>query len=63
MNNHGHCDYSSKPKRIFRSWIQRALAGEEIIVAKGKEPVAKIVALPEAQKARSRRGASSPILP
>lgn len=44
-------------KTHFSKLIQRALAGEEIIVAKGKEPVAKIVALPEAQKARSPGGA------
>ncbi len=37
--------------------IQRALAGEEIIVSKGKEPVVKIVPIPEARKNRKPGGA------
>jgi antitoxin (DNA-binding transcriptional repressor) of toxin-antitoxin stability system len=37
--------------------IQKALAGEEIIIAKGKKPVVKLVALPEAQMQRRIGGA------
>ena len=44
-------------KTHFSQLIQRALAGEEIIVAKGKEPVAKIVPIPEARKERRPGGA------
>ncbi len=44
-------------KTHFSQLIQRALAGEEIIVAKGKEPVAKIIPIPEAQKERRLGGA------
>lgn len=44
-------------KTHFSQLIQRALAGEEIIVSKGKEPVAKIVPIPEAQKERKLGGA------
>lgn len=44
-------------KTHFSKLIQRALAGEEIIVAKGKEPVARIVPIPEAQKTRTLGGA------
>ncbi|MEO6202182.1 MAG: type II toxin-antitoxin system prevent-host-death family antitoxin, partial [Nitrospirales bacterium] len=44
-------------KTHFSQLIQRALAGEEIIVAKGKEPVAKIVPIPEAKKKRTPGGA------
>ena len=43
-------------KTHFSKLIQRALAGEEIIVAKGKEPVAKIVPIPEARKVRTFGG-------
>jgi antitoxin (DNA-binding transcriptional repressor) of toxin-antitoxin stability system len=32
--------------------IQKALAGEEIIIAKGKQPLVKLVALPEARPQR-----------
>ncbi|MBE7529696.1 MAG: type II toxin-antitoxin system Phd/YefM family antitoxin [Ardenticatenaceae bacterium] len=32
--------------------IQQALAGEEIVIAKGKQPLVKLVALPEAQTGR-----------
>lgn len=32
--------------------IQQALVGEEIIIAKGKKPLVKLVALPEAKKER-----------
>jgi len=44
-------------KTHFSKLIQRALAGEEIIVAKGKEPVVKIVPITEAQKTRTLGGA------
>ena len=44
-------------KTHFSQLIQIALAGEEIIVSKGKEPVAKIVPLPEAKKERRPGGA------
>ncbi|MCL4264076.1 MAG: type II toxin-antitoxin system Phd/YefM family antitoxin [Anaerolineae bacterium] len=32
--------------------IQQALAGEEIVIARGKQPLVRLVALPEAQTAR-----------
>ncbi len=32
--------------------IQRVLAGEEIIIAKGQQPLVKLVALPEARRQR-----------
>jgi antitoxin (DNA-binding transcriptional repressor) of toxin-antitoxin stability system len=32
--------------------IQQALAGEEIIIAKGQRPLVKLVALPEARQQR-----------
>ena len=32
--------------------IQLALAGEEIIIAKGKQPLVKLIALPEARPQR-----------
>lgn len=32
--------------------IQRALAGEEIIIARGQQPLVKLVALPEARRQR-----------
>jgi prevent-host-death family protein len=44
-------------KTHFSQLIQRALAGEEIIVAKGKEPIVKIVPLPGAKKERILGGA------
>ena len=44
-------------KTHFSSLVQRALAGEEIIVSKGKEPVVKIVPVPEALKERKPGGA------
>ena len=37
-------------KTHFSKLIQRGLAGEEIIVAKGKMPVAKIVPIPAFKK-------------
>ncbi len=48
-------------KTHFSRLIQRALAGEEIIVSKGKEPVVKIVPIPEAKKERSPGGAKGMI--
>lgn len=41
--------------------IQKALAGEEIIIAKGKLPVVKLIALPEARKQRRIGGAKEAI--
>lgn len=32
--------------------IQRVLAGEEIVIAKGKQPLVKLVVLPEARQQR-----------
>jgi antitoxin (DNA-binding transcriptional repressor) of toxin-antitoxin stability system len=32
--------------------IQRALAGEEIVIAKGKQPLVKLVVVPQAKKQR-----------
>ncbi len=32
--------------------IQRALAGEEIVIAKGKQPLVKLVVLPEVRQQR-----------
>lgn len=43
-------------KTHFSKLIQRALAGEEIIVAKGKKPVAKIVPIPAFKKERTLGG-------
>ncbi len=37
--------------------IRRAVAGEEIIVSKGKEPVVKLVPVPGAKKPRTPGGA------
>jgi antitoxin (DNA-binding transcriptional repressor) of toxin-antitoxin stability system len=42
--------------------IQKALVGEEIIIAKGQMPLVKLVALPEAQKQRRIGGAKGVIL-
>jgi prevent-host-death family protein len=44
-------------KTHFSRLIQRALAREEIIVSRGKEPVVKIVPIPEAKKERLPGGA------
>lgn len=43
-------------KTHFSQLIQRALAGEEIILSKGKEPVVKIAPIPEARKERRLGG-------
>ncbi|MDA7645009.1 type II toxin-antitoxin system prevent-host-death family antitoxin [bacterium] len=40
-------------KTHFSKLIQRALAGEEIIVAKGNTPLIKLVPLPEAKVSRT----------
>lgn len=37
--------------------IQKALAGEEIIIAKGKKPLVKLVVIPELRKQRRIGGA------
>jgi antitoxin (DNA-binding transcriptional repressor) of toxin-antitoxin stability system len=42
--------------------IQRALAGEEIVIAKGKQPLVKLVVLPEAKQQRRLGGAKDVIL-
>lgn len=44
-------------KAHFAQLIQRGLAGEEIIVAKGKKPVVKIVPISEAPKTPTLGGA------
>ncbi|MCP4427499.1 MAG: type II toxin-antitoxin system Phd/YefM family antitoxin [Chloroflexi bacterium] len=41
--------------------IQQALSGEEIIIAKGKRPIVKLVALPEARRQRRIGGAKEVI--
>jgi prevent-host-death family protein len=38
--------------------IRRVLAGEEIVIAKGKEPVARLIAIPKARKQRRIGGAA-----
>ena len=42
--------------------IQLALAGEEIIIAKGKQPMVKLVVVPEMRKKRRIGGAKDVIL-
>jgi antitoxin (DNA-binding transcriptional repressor) of toxin-antitoxin stability system len=42
--------------------IQQALAGEEIVIAKGKKPVVKLVVMPEARPQRRLGGAADVIL-
>ena len=44
-------------KRQFSQLLQRAQAGEEIIVARKSEPVVKIVPITETQKERHLGGA------
>ena len=46
-----------KAKTHFSQLIQRVLSGEEIIISRGKEPVVKLVAIPEARKNRRLGGA------
>jgi len=53
--NYGHCHYSTSQGAICATH-QRALAGEEIIVAKGENPVAKIVPIPAFKKERTLGG-------
>ena len=42
--------------------IQRALQGEEIIIAKGKQPMVRLVVVPEMRKERRIGGAQEVIL-
>lgn len=42
--------------------IRQVLAGEEVIIARGKEPLVKLVALPEARSNRRIGGAKDVIL-
>ena len=49
-------------KTHFSRLIQRALAGEEIIVSKGREPVVRIVPIPEAIKERKFGGGKGIVL-
>jgi antitoxin (DNA-binding transcriptional repressor) of toxin-antitoxin stability system len=42
--------------------IQRALGGEEIMIAKGKQPLVKLAVLPEARTQRRIGGAADVIL-
>ncbi len=42
--------------------IQKALAGEEVVIAKGKRPLVKLVVLPEARPQRRLGGARESIL-
>ena len=39
-------------KTCLSKLIQRVLAGEEIIIAKGKQPLVKLIALPEVRPQR-----------
>lgn len=41
--------------------IQRALAGEEIIIARGRQPLVKLVALPDIQPQRRLGGGAGVI--
>ncbi|MCA9972961.1 MAG: type II toxin-antitoxin system Phd/YefM family antitoxin [Anaerolineales bacterium] len=42
--------------------IRQVLAGEEVIIARGKEPLVKLVALPEARSKRQIGGAKDVVL-
>jgi antitoxin (DNA-binding transcriptional repressor) of toxin-antitoxin stability system len=42
--------------------IQRALAGEDIVIARGDQPLVRLTALPEAQPHRRLGGAAGVIL-
>lgn len=42
--------------------IQQALSGEEIIIAKGKQPLVKLVVVPEMRKQRRIGGAADVIV-
>ena len=42
--------------------IEEALAGEEVIIAKGKQPVVRLVAVPEVRQQRRLGGAKGMVL-
>ena len=42
--------------------IQRALAGEDIVIARGKEPLVRLTIVPEAQSQRRVGGAASAVV-
>jgi antitoxin (DNA-binding transcriptional repressor) of toxin-antitoxin stability system len=42
--------------------IQRALAGEDIVIARGKEPLVRLTIVPEAQPQRRIGGAASAVV-
>lgn len=42
----------NEAKTHLSKLIQLALAGEEVIIAKGKQPLVKLIALPEARPQR-----------
>ena len=42
--------------------IEEALAGEEVIIAKGKQPVVRLVAVPEVRQQRRLGGAKGTVL-
>lgn len=42
--------------------IQAALAGEEVVIAKGKQPLVKLVAVPELRKQRRVGGAEGVVI-
>ena len=46
-----------KAKRQLPELIERALGSEDIVIARGKEPLVKLVPLPEEPKARRIGGA------
>jgi len=46
-----------KAKTQLSRLIEKACRGEEIIIARGKQPVVKLVALPAAQKKKRTPGA------
>jgi prevent-host-death family protein len=48
-------------KTHFSKLIRQALAGEEVIIAKGQRPLVKLIALPEARPTR-RIGAARGII-
>jgi antitoxin (DNA-binding transcriptional repressor) of toxin-antitoxin stability system len=45
-----------KAKTQLSRLIEKACRGEEIIIARGKQPVVKLVAIPATQKAKRRPG-------
>jgi len=46
-----------KAKKQLSRLIKKACQGEEIVIARGKKPVVKLVALPEARKGQRIPGA------